>query len=239
MKFLNITLFILTTIFQIEIYSQELQPDSIKIKGRTIEIFDSSLLPSKKAIGGNISIGYGIYDGNISNYFSNKILIGINVDLHRHRRIIQFEGNLGFGKTLQTMQFPEQLEWKKNKVALSAILGCNLGYSIVDNRNLLLAPLVGIGVNSLSSTFLTVSDNSKNEPFLPYYKIGFFFDIKPLAILQDHVRINNKDENYTSLRISMGLNSPIGKPKYSDYYLGRMIYITVGMGGLSRNYEQK
>jgi hypothetical protein len=239
MKYLTIVFLSVIMSGSFELHGQELKPDSARIKGRTYEIIDASLIHSHKAMGGNIYVGYGFYNGNMSDYISNQILVGINVDLHRHRRIVQFDVSLGFGKTLQDMEFPEQLEWEKNKLALSAILGCNLGYSIVDNRNFLIAPLAGIGINSLSSSFLTVSDNIKNEPILPYYKIGFFIDIKPLAILQDHVRINNKDENYTSMRISMGINSSIGKPKYSDYYLGRMLYITVGMGGLSRNYEKK
>ena len=83
------------------------------------------------------------------------------------------------------------------------------------------------------------SDNQENEPFLPYYKLGFFIDLKSLTLLQEHTRINDKDENYTSLRLSFGINQPIGNPEYSEYYHGSMIYFTIGMGGLSRRFEKK
>jgi hypothetical protein len=215
------------------------EPDSIFIKGRNYDVFDSTLIPSHKALGGNIFIGHGIYNGNISEYFSNPYFIGINVDIHRKNFVIQIDDYIGFGKTNQTLTFPDQKEWGKNKAALSFMFGGNLGYSIIDNKHLKLVPLAGINATLLSSTFLTTSDNSENEPFLPYYKIGFYIDFKSLVLLQEHIRINNVDENYTSLRLSFGLNSPIGNPKHSEYYKGPMFYLTIGMGGLSRQFMRK
>ncbi len=244
-KIQNINIIILFVVVFLHIFStrnvvaQNFEPDSIFVKGRNYEFFEASLVPSHKALGGNIFLGHGIYKGNISEYFSNPYFIGINVDIHRKSFVIQIDDYIGFGKTKQTLSFANQKNWKDNKVALSFMFGANLGYSIINNKHIKFVPLAGLNANLLTSTFLTTSENLENEPFLPYYKIGFYIDFKSLVILQDHVRINNVDENYTSLRLSFGLNSPIGNPKHSEYYKGSMFYITLGMGGLSRQFMRK
>lgn len=225
--------------FANKIMAQNNEPDSIFVKGRNYEVFDTTLTPSNKALGGNIFLGHGIYKSNISKYFSNPYFIGINIDIHKKNFVIQVDDYIGFGKTKQTLAFRDQKEWKENKAALTFMFGGNLGYSIIDNKHIKLVPLAGINATLLSSTFFTTSENSENEPFLPYYKIGFYIDFKSIVILQNHIRINNVDENYTSLRLSFGLNSPIGNPKYSEYYKGSMFYVTIGMGGLSRQFTRK
>lgn len=213
-------------------------PDSVYIKGRKYEFYDSTLKLSHKAVGGNFFLGYGIYNGNISEYFSNPYFFGLNIEFYRKNLAIQIDDYIGFGKTTQTLSFPEQKEWKENKTTLSFMIGANLGYSIIDNKNIKLVPLAGINGTILSSTFLTTSDNSSNEPFLPYYKIGFYIDIKPLALGQ-YVKLNGSDVSYNTFRLSFGLNSSIGNPKYPEYYKGNMFYITIGVGGLARDISKK
>ena len=105
---------------------------------------------------------------------------------------------------------------------------------------MLISPIAGVGGNYLTSSFwYSTSDNVENEPFLPYYKLGFFIDLKSLTLLEAHTRINDKDVYYTSLRLSFGINRPIGSPRYSEYYKGSMIYFTIGMGGLTRKNEKR
>jgi hypothetical protein len=117
------------------------------------------------------------------------------------------------------------------------MFGCNLGYNLIDSKNIKLAPIGGIGANLLSSRLLGSSDNSSNEPFLPYLKIGMFLDFKSITLLQEHIRINNADHNYTSLRLSIGYTPVICKPKQHEYYNGSVFYVTLGMGGLSRDFH--
>ncbi|MEP2026245.1 MAG: hypothetical protein ABJH98_11700 [Reichenbachiella sp.] len=186
-----------------------------------------------KALGGNIFLGYGHLKGNISNYISNPIFLGINVDILRGKMVFQIDDYIGFGKTIQTLSFPDDLEWSENMPALHFMLGGNFGYTILNTEAIKIVPLSGIGINLLTSSFLTSSDNSKNEPILPYYKLGCYIDIKSLRLFKDH-RSFNYDEDYTCIRLSFGINSPIGTPKYENYYDGNMVYFTIGMGGLGR-----
>ena len=231
---------ILVQLFCNELNAQVWEPDSVYVKGRNYEIFDTTRIVSKNALGGNVFLGEGFWRGNISEYFSNQFYIGINLDIHRGRFVIQIDDYIGFGKVKQTMTFPGQLKWVKNDAEMSYMFGCNLGYSIVDNKYLLISPIAGVGGNYLTSSFwYSTSDNVENEPFLPYYKLGFFIDLKSLTLLDAHTRINDKDVYYTSLRLSFGINRPIGSPRYSEYYKGSMIYFTIGMGGLTRKNEKR
>ena len=215
------------------------KPDSIFVKGRNLEVFDSTLVPSHKALGGNIFLGHGIYNGNISTYFSNIYFGGINIEFHRKNFVIQIDDYIGFGKTKRTLKYPDQKEWKENKAALSFMLGSNFGYSVLDNKHITLVPLAGINVSLLSASIFKISENMENEPFLPYYKIGFYIDFKTIVLLQNHLRLNKTDLYYNSLRLSFGLNSPIGNPKHAEFYEGPMFYVTIGMGGLTRNISSK
>ena len=239
LKFILLSIFILTICNKLT--AQESQHDSVYVHGKNYEFYDSTLIASNKAIGGNLFLGEGFWKGNISEYFSNQFLIGLNIDIYRSKFIIQIDDYIGTGKVKQTMTFPGQLEWKKDKAGSSCMFGCNLGYSIVDTKNLRFAPIGGIGGNLLTSSLMSssINENYKNEPFLPYYKLGFFIDLKSLTLLQERTRINNIDEKYTSLRLSFGVNQPIGKPKYSDYYNGSMIYFTIGIGEFSRKFKYR
>jgi hypothetical protein len=52
--------------------------------GKTNIIVNDSLILSNTAIGGNLFIGTGVFNGNLSNHFTNPFLLGINVDFIRN-----------------------------------------------------------------------------------------------------------------------------------------------------------
>lgn len=160
----------------------------------------------------------------------------INIDIHRNKIIIQFDDYIGFSKTKKDLIFNNQNNWRSNEKAFHFIFGCNFGYNLIDSKNIKFAPIGGIGLNLLSSKLFGSSTNSSNEPFLPYFKMGLFVDFKSITLLQKHIRINNADHNYESLRLSVGYAPIISMPKYSEFYGGSMIYVTLGMGGLARDF---
>lgn len=218
--------------------AQVILPDSSHVSGRNHEYFESTWEASHKAIGGNIFLGQGFLQGNFSDNFTSPFFVGISIDIHRRGLVFQIDDYIGFGKTRQLLTFKDAKRWESNKGAYHFLLGGNIGYKVLDNKHLMWVPLMGIGGNILTSTVLSSSDNSHNEPFLPYYKLGFFMDFKSLTLLQKHIRINDADHNYTSLRLSVGYNFALGQPKYPEFYQGSMFYITLGMGGLSRNFNR-
>ena len=60
--------------------------DSISVDTQNVKSTDRY-----KAIGGNIFLGYGMLDGNISDYITNPVFIGINIEFHRQRLVIQID----------------------------------------------------------------------------------------------------------------------------------------------------
>ncbi len=211
-----------------------IKPDSVVIKGRNYEFFDTTAITGRFAIGVNFFVGNAIFQGNISKYFTNPYYVGLQINLHFNRVIFQIDDYLGICKVKQTMVFPEQLHWTKDKNAGSVALGVNLGYSIIERKKINVSLFTGIGTNLMAG--INNKGNSKNEPSLPYYKIGFHIDFKNVAISDDHIRINNADVYYSSLRINFGYNFPIQTPHYSEYYAGSMFYISIGVGGIQRGY---
>ena len=186
-----------------------------------------------KAEAVNIFYGYGLLNGNILKYFTDPFFIGINVDLIRQKMVIQFDDYIGFGKTKKTMEFPDDLEWLKNKTALHFIGGGNFGYTIINSESFKFVPLVGIGYNIITSKIFISNDNSLNEPFFPYYKIGCYIDMKSPKLSKNNYSFNYKD-NYTCIRLSFGMKNQIGTRKYKSFYQGNMIYFTIGIGTLYR-----
>ncbi len=211
-----------------------IQPDSMHIEGRSYQLYDSKVQARNFAIGGNLFLGYGVFNGNISNSFTNPFYVGIQVDFYYKRFIFQLDDYIGFCKVKKTLPFPDSLEWAQNESAFSVLFGGNIGYAFIDKEALTITFLTGMGANFMTSLFKE-TDNSKNEPTLPYYKVGCYFDFKNVVISGDHIRINNSDVYYASLRLSLGFNYPISNPDYPQYYDGSIFYVTIGMGGFQRN----
>jgi hypothetical protein len=187
---------------------------------------------NNNAVGGNIFLGYGYLVGNISDYVSNPIFIGINVEYHIRKLVLQYDGYLGFGKVNETMEFPNDLKWSKNKFVLHTTGRANFGYSLIVNKYFKFVPISGIGFNSLRSTFFVSTDKLDIEPIIPIYNLGCYIDIKSLRLFKNDTSFNFMD-SYTCIRLSLGLISPIGRQRYDEFYNGRMIYFTIGMSGFA------
>ena len=186
-----------------------------------------------KGFGVMFFIGQGVLNQAISNYFTHPIFIGINIDIIRNRTIIQIDDYIGFSKTKKGLVFSDGTEWKTGTMAFHATLGANIGYAVADNYRFKLVPIAGLGINLLSSTILKSSDTESNEPIIPYFKLGYYLDIKSRLLTGKRVYYNGKESSYASFRISTGINLPIGNPKYSSYYKGELFYITIGIGGVT------
>ncbi len=219
--------------------AQKQYPYTVAHQKPHYEIFDTNFVVNKNAFGGSINLGYGLNFNNISHYFSNPILIGLSMDFYIKKFIIQVEGSFGLSKTKQEMLFDKGRTWAKDKAVLSGHYGGNMGVCVIDNRYVLWAVTGGIGVKTMTSNLLFGKEISNNEPLLPFYKVGFYVDLKPLIILNSHIRVNNKDTKYSCVRLMFNYEGAIGKPKYSEYFYGNMLYFTLRIGSLSRSYHTK
>lgn len=239
-SFIFQTFFCFILFFSISIsQAQKQYPYGLIHKKNQIEIIDTNFLVSNIAFGGSAFIGYGFNFNNISSYFTNPILGGITLDFHFKKLLFQAETKVGFGKTKKEMIFSDGYIWEKDEFTFSVHPSLKIGYSFVDNQHILLTPTIGVGTKTITSNFLFTEEHSTYNPLLALCKIGVFIDVKSLLFMQIQIRINNKEVNYISLRLSVIYDVVIGKPKYTDYFYGNMLYFTIGLGGLERRYYRK
>jgi len=186
-------------------------------------------------LGGNFFFGYGIYNGDISKNFSNPFYIGIALEFYKKDFVFQFEDYIGFGITHRAIFNGNDEIWKNKGFVLSNMIHLNIGYSVVDNNAILVVPTIGIGYNKLASSIIGgYNFSDKNKPALPHIKIGTYIDLKRIKLFKNS-KAFREDGTSPNPRLSFGLNLPIGKTKNIDYYNGTQFYITLGIGGSSRN----
>jgi len=218
------------------LFSQEHKSDSLKVESKT---FTQDTVPKKNsnfhkkskklplidAIDANIFLWYGKFNGNLSNYFTDPVFLGLNIDIYKNRVLYQIDDMVALGTTLtkKTMTFPSQLEWKKGTSSECVTGGINIGYEIIDNKLFTIVPLVGLGIFGLSSGN---ANNIDNEPTNWSYKVGFFVDCKSLALSR-----KNTSDGYYCIRFSVGLTSPINHTIYPEYYQGSMMTFSIGIMG--------
>lgn len=203
----------------------------LNTKAQTIIDNGDTLIPSRTAVGGNLFLGYGKMTGNLSEYFSNQYFAGINVDVSQSNFIFQFDDYIGFGKTKKTITFEDNTQWEEDKPAFSFMVGLNVGYAIYNTTDIKVVPVIGICGDGLDGSGVA----SENKPFLPFYKTGIYVDLKCIPFLDD--RAYSKISSYSCLRLSAGLNSPLGTINNKGYFKGSMIYFTIGMAGQIRFFK--
>jgi len=174
-------------------------------------------------LGGNLFVGTGFFIGNISKYVLNPCYIGMNLDFIIRNMVLQFDDYLGFCIAKKTMEFSDDKEWPKRRAAFNVMLGGNFGYIVLDSRVIRIVPIVGVGFEAIMAPGYS--------PFLPYYKIGCYMDLKFIKLFKKNPSFNENEDNYTCLRLSFGINPHIITPRYKPYFKGAMFYITLGMGG--------
>jgi hypothetical protein len=185
---------------------------------------------SNHSIGGNFFLGQGIYSGKISNFFSDPFYVGINLDYYTKRLMVQFDDYIGFGKTKQTIHYPNDDVWDGHQFVLSGMINLSIGYCLIDNAKIMIVPLGGAGFNKLSANTDELYDfTNKVKPVLPHLKFGGYIDLKQIKLFK-----KNNEDSYACPRLSFGMNIPVGNPNYKEYYDGNQFYITLGLAGLGK-----
>jgi len=193
-------------------------------------IFAQENVNNKPLIGGYVGVGYGILTGNISDYISNPFIVPLTGDIIYKGFVGQINLDAGFSKVNKTMKFDDGTSWNDGDGAYHNAIGVNLGYSVFNNNNVRVTPLVGYAFSYISKKWWGSSDISQNEPEYNMWNFALIFDIK---------NIFNSDKSgdnpeYVGLRITAGVYLPMSEADmYSEYYDGSTIYFSVGVVNLS------
>tara|TARA_Y100001954_G_C15598818_1_gene496898 strand:+ start:92 stop:772 length:681 start_codon:yes stop_codon:yes gene_type:complete len=208
---------------------------TVKVNSQTNDSNNKPILYTDNSIGGNFFIGNGIYNGNISEYFSNPFYVGINLGYYKNRIAIQFNDYIGFGKTKDVIEYSTQEIWDENDFVLSGMIDLSLGYSLIDNDDIMIVPLSGIGFNKLSANLDELYDfGNKFKPIIPHIKFGCYVDLRIWRFFKNNPSFNINDGSYSCASLTFGYTIPISQTDYYEYYNGNQFYITLGFGGLGK-----
>jgi hypothetical protein len=214
--------------------AQNLSGDSKYFESISHNYSDSVFGVKNKAVSGSLFLGYGFFNGNISNYFSNPFFIGLSLELHRGKLFFQFENRDGTLKTKETLIFPDKEAWEKDEYVFSFTLGINIGYSFINTPSYRFATMAGIGLNCLMTPLsVLVPDNSEVKFYLPYCKIGFLTDVKTNVSGRYKQAINYRAGNYSGIRLGFGIDMPVGTSEYPEYTHGPLIFFSVGISSFN------
>ena len=182
----------------------------------------------KVLVGGSVSVGYGQMTGDISDNIGNQFMLPLTGDILYKNLVVQLNLDEGFSKVKKTMMFPDGKSWEDGDNAWHSYFGGNIGYGIVNNEKMLIAPYVGYAWGDVSEKWWGQSDISEHEPDGNFINVGAFIDLK--RKIAESGANRGKYAGYSGIRITVGAYIPAGDIEpYPELYNGSTIYFTVGL----------
>ncbi|QCR21429.1 hypothetical protein [Pontibacter sp. SGAir0037] len=179
--------------------------------------------------------GYGSFTENLETNFNNSIPMGIAFDIFYNRWGLYLRNYIGFSKTKNALPFPDAI-WSDGAQARVFLPEASLGYAVLDNRYVKLAPFAGISSMHISPTAHDIEQIPEYKDvglsFTTTYTAGLSLDLK-LGKTTAVMRHANGEESYWFARIRYSYNQPQFNWKYTGYN-GNFHSITIGIGGFGR-----
>lgn len=187
----------------------------------------------KALFGGNISIGYGVLTGNISEYIGNPFMLPLSAEVLYKGFLFQINIDGGFSKVKKTMTFPDGTSWNDGDQAWHNYFGGGLGYGIINNEKMMVAPVLGYANAYISKKWWGASDIAKHEPSVNYLNVAAFIDLKRKTT--DSGANTGKYAAYSGVRVTLGAYIALDDTSpYPEYYNGSSIYFSVGIPVFSK-----
>lgn len=196
-------------------------------------------VPSKWGFTFEFFSGYGIFNKELQQHFTNPIPIGVAFDIYYKKTALFLRDYIGFSKTKTDIGDQENV-WKKNSQARVFLPEASLGYVALENKFLKVTPFAGIAGTDITPTEYDKEHNPNLKKaglkFTTTYATGINLDIKMGKT--NATMVSFSEESYWFLRIRYGYTWPQFKNKYGEFD-GTMQYITIGVGGFGRAIKRK
>jgi hypothetical protein len=187
-------------------------------------------VPSKLGIAYEFFSGYGVFTDKLEKNFNNNVPIGVAFDFCYKSFAVYLRNYIGLSKTKDSILF-SNVVWRKDAPARVFLPEASLGFAVIDNTFLKLAPFVGIASASVSPT------DYERKKIPEYENIGLTFTTAYTLGLNLDLKLKAKDNrsypSYTFIRTRYGYTKPQFNMKYSGF-AGDIHYLTVGIGLLNR-----
>ncbi|MEJ8800463.1 hypothetical protein [Pontibacter sp. H249] len=199
------------------------------------------LKPAKWGFGFEFFSGVGIFSGELKDKFNTNVPIGVAFDVSYKNWVLYLRDYIGFNSTKEALPFKSGV-WEKDERATVFLPEASIGYVLVDEQRIKLAPFAGIAGMDITPPTGVVEKNPDYEDlglkFTTTYTLGANLDLKMGRSGKVRMVSQGPEESFWFVRLRYAFNSPQFYKKY-DGFGGGMHYLTVGIGGFGRKLTRQ
>jgi hypothetical protein len=191
------------------------------------------LKESPNALGFEFFSGYGKFQGNLENYFTSNVPLGLAGELRSNKFIVFLRLYLGVGSNVKK-EFIYNGNWKKDLLLNVIIPEVTVGYSLIGISRIRMSPFAGIAFMNIAppTEEAEKEGNDVDLGFVFASVFGFNFDILFGKIPQNNFAGYKNGAGF--IRLRFGIINPDYERKVNEFS-GKMIYVSVGIGGIIRS----
>ena len=196
-------------------------------------------IPSKWGFAFEFFSGYSVFTENLALNYRNNVPIGVAFDVSYKNFILYLRDYIGFSKIKIDRPYEGGI-WEEGSQVRVFLPEASIGYAVMENNRLKIAPFAGIAATDISPTEYDL----RKEPdlkevglvFTTTYTLGLNVDIK-LGTNRIPMLGYGPEQNYGFIRLRYAYNSPKFDKKYNGFG-GNMHYLTIGIGGFTRKTKR-
>lgn len=196
-------------------------------------------VPNDWGLGMELFTGYGMLTGELSNQYSNTVLVGFDFEIEYKKLTLFLRGYVGIGKLKKDREFSTGI-WEKGSSSNIGIPEASIGYAILENSKIKLSPFVGIGgfeVTAPQPDIDKFPELDDAEIFSTAYTFGINANFKLGWDTAAHLMYSvPPDKSYWFFRVRYGYTLPqINQVGHN----GNFHHITIGLGGIHRGLKRE
>lgn len=167
-------------------------------------------------------LGSNMLNGNLSNYLSNSFCADLGFSVYYKRLILSLQTSIVTARTKQDITFPNDAVWDKGSKTKFNKYEINLGYRIVDNNWISIAPFAGIG-------FAELSPNGEDIELQPSLEEQKFRSMTYSAGMQFDFLIKSLYSYNQGTGFPVRLRICYSKPKFAADMTGELFSASLGV----------
>ena len=173
----------------------------------------------------DLMIDGGKQFGDAPDYFRNPIGIGIGVNYHISRQLFgEYHSTVAGSRIQQTFNY-QGTTWNENRKSGFFLMELNMGYSLINNAKIRLAPYGGLGF-VMHSPWKEVETEQVKTPLSFSGNVGLLLDVK-----RRFQQVSTAEWSHTYIRFRINF-TPM---KFKEDISGSMLRLGVGYGIFSNH----
>lgn len=193
-------------------------------------------VPSDWGLGMEFFAGYGLFNGELADSFTNPVVIGFGFDGEYRKFTLNLRMALLPGKTAKELSNRRGDIWQKGEPTNGALGEITLGYAILESDKIKFSPFAGIGVAEITAPENDLKENPGLERLAVgsdvAYSLGGNLDFK-LGWNTGEIVENKSSYWYLRFRYAYVM------PQFSGDPQGNMHTFSLGLGAVFRKLKRE